>query len=998
MPRHLLFFILMLPLCTALAGESVTLDFGNTHVATPYPGTVKANLTRNADGYLIRKTPDMESICAYFYVTIPAAAKAIKYALTYKTTPSANPQVLASFNKQGGPNGGNGMKTIHFPTSTEWTTREVLIDVPAETAVMQSALSARANAYEMAFRSVKVTFIADAVAVGKAPEGFSAATPPAQWTGVADLEGFYTCVSAAVAGEQTDIKLTYDDRNLYVGTIARLTDPQTLRAEVNDPRADAGIFSDDCLELFLSAPVRNLAWQFATNPNGSRFDAEVRQNMPGDPWKVFGEWNGEWTVVNFRDGASWQAVFTIPWKTIGFTGIPGNPIGFNAGRENKAGGENSQWNAFDGSFHAVEKYACLDLVNGRIERTRRTDRMPYLINRPNPQFEALLGTEPGGYVTGTWGAAFISTFPERIRRLYSAEEEMEWQTALLDARGDAGMLGPPLPWANSSIFGGWKRMREYTQRFGTRFPYVLFNSAVSRGAIQHGAKYYCGESGVDPACDAYREYVVNGLTELTTKYYYKDYLDTVGLVFGIDEPTNSVPNIFSRTRNHGLAAALDEADAEIKASTGFGTFGLHDAFAEPTPDVEFERIAFWRWWNRNFARFCREVQAKVREVFPGVEFKSIDRNTVSGVCPTDVALLTPYSDWISCDPYPTSTAGDYGRSRALFHPGFSAKMLGDLACQSKLCVTPQNFIYHGGRPEPAEIREWASQCMKVGAQMLYWYIESPDTLMNMWDGNLEVLAINKQLKTLRKIIVPKRTASAILHSDWDRWGLADNVLHPAYSLYTLLGEQNKAWFRFISPTGLASGVHRLGDYSIVYIPRMKFTDPETTARMVAFLNGGGTVVCFDPEFLRSNLDGSAVPERASLFGAELTPRTLQTPALRYLGKDLPIFEIANLPGPLDGTFQAFRFGPLPADAKVLATYAEDGSPAIIERLYGQGKVILSAVQPFGNSDVALRPTAWQEFTAALCRSVGEPMDLPIWDFVLKKLPENEVTFTPLIKW
>jgi hypothetical protein len=325
-------------------------------------------------------------------------------------------------------------------------------------------------------------------------------------------------------------------------------------------------------------------------------------------------------------------------------------------------------------------------------------------------------------------------------------------------------------------------------------------------------------------------------------------------------------------------------------------------------------------------------------------------------------------------------------------------MLGDLACQSKLCVTPQNFIYHGGRPEPAEIREWASQCIKVGAQMLYWYVEDPDTLMNMWDGNLEVLAINKQLKTLRKIVVPNKTSTAILHSDYDRWGLGDNVLHPAYSLYTLLGEQNKAWFRFISPTGLAMGVHRLADYRVVHIPRMKFTDPETTAKMVDFLKGGGTIVSFDPELFRFNLDGSAVPERAALFGAELTPRTIQKPTLRYLGKDLPIFKITNLPGPDDGKFQAFSFGQLPADAKILATYADDDSPAIIERPYGKGKIILSAVQPFGNSDVALAQTAWLDFTAAICQSVKEPTDLPIWDFVLRKRPENDVKLDLLIKW
>lgn len=998
MLKHAFFLLATFCLIPLQANEIARYDFSGRHTVSVFPDTVADHLQKNADGYLIKKTPEIESICAYYYVTVPAGAQAMKYAFTYKSSTGAVPLLNAAFNQKDGANGSNGMKRVFFPSASEWSTHEVLLTIPAGTTIIQCAHSAQDNAYELAFKRVEVTFLSDISDISTAPANFSAAVPPAQWQGVADLPGFYICVTAEPASEQTDIKLTFDQDNLYVGYVARLNSRPDLIAKVNAPEADAPIFTDDCLELFLSAPDRNLAWQFATNANGSRFDAEVKQRVPGDPWKVEREWNGEWTVKNWIDEHVWQASFTIPWKTLGFTGIPQNPIGLNAGRENKAGNENSQWNAFDGGFHAVDKYATLDIANGRIERTRRTDRASYLIDRPHPQFEAILSQEPGHFRTGTWGIGLLSVFPEKIRQLYSQEEELEWQNNLLAARGDAGMMGPPLPWANSTLKGGWKKMAELRQQFGTRFPYVLFNSAISRGAIAAGAKYYYGETGVDPACDAYRQYVLDGLEALKTKYYYQDYLDNVGLVFGIDEPTNNINNIFSRTRNKALAAALNEAEAEIKATTGFGKFGLYDPFAEPTPNIEFERIAFWRWWNGNFSRFCRDVHAKVKEVFPGIEFKSIDRNTVSGVCPTDVALLSPYSDWISCDPYPTSTAGNYGLSRALYHPGFSAKMLGDLAAQTKLCITPQNFIYHGGRPRPEEIREWASQCLKTGAQMLYWYIEDADTLMNMWDGNLEALSINKQLKTLPKLNLPTKTVSAILHSDYDRWGLWDNVLHPAYSLYTLLGEQTGAWFDFISPTGIAMKMHDLSRYQVIYIPRMKFTDPETTAALVAFLNRGGTLVAFDPEFLQYNIDGSPVPERATFLCTNFTPRNIQVPALDFNGKKLPLYKIANLPGPDNGKYQAFDFNDIPADSRVIATYADDGRPALIEKPYGKGKVIFSAVQPFGNSDVALQPTPWIDVIQNICQAAKEPTNLPIWDFVLKKLPEHQVELKLTTKW
>lgn len=973
-------------------------DFRDRHRLTVWPGTQAASLEHGPEGHLLRKTADIERLSAYVSIILPPETRSLALALTYRTTPGANLALTANFNREGGGNGSAGVKAVNFPDASEWTTREVVLTVPTGAASIQAVLGGRASSYEIGLASVSVTPIPDVVAVPRAPAGFTTEQPPSAWAGVAELRGFHLCVTADPASEQTDVRLTYDENRLYVGCVARLDDAAALCATVTDRGTDAAIFADDCLELFLSAPGRNLAWQFAVNPNGSRFDAEVRQNQAGDPWRVFGAWNGEWEVRTWRDASSWQAAFSIPWSTLGFAGLPTQPLGFNVGRENKGGNENSQWNAYDGNFHAVDRYASLDLQAGRVERTRRVDRQSYRIDRPRAQFEAVLGTEPGNYRTGTWGTAFLNIFPEAIRKLYTEEEERQWQETLLAARGEAGMMGPSLPWANSSIFGGWDRMREYTRRYGTRYPYVLFNSAITRGAIQSGARYHYGDTAVDPACEGYRQFVVKGLEELKSKYYYKDYLDTVGLVFGVDEPTNSVANIYSRSRNAALGEALDAAEAEIRASTGFGRFGLYDAFAEPSAQAPFERIAFWRWWNRNMARFCQDVQAKVHEVFPGVDFKSIDRNTVSGVCPTDVALLSPYSDWISCDPYPTSTAASYGRGRALYHPGFSAKMLGDLASRSRLCVTPQNFIYHGGRPEPEEMREWASQCMKVGAEMLYWYVEGAETLMSMWEGNLEALAINKQLKTLPRIRLPERTGTAILHSDYDRWGYDDNVLHPAYSLYVLLGEQNQAWFRFISPTGLSTGLHRLEDYRVVYVPRMTYTDPETTARLEAFVKGGGTLVSFDPGLFTANLDGSAVPERAAWFGTTLEPRTLRRPVLTYEGKELPLYRIANLPGPLAGKVQACSFGPLPGDARVLARYGDDDSPAIIERPLGQGRLILAAVQPFGASDVALAPSPWREFTGALCAASGEATGLPIWDFYLKKLPENDVRLDLLRKW
>lgn len=1007
MSKHFSVFFLTLSsllffCCTNISARNdfVKRDFTKHRVLRAYPASAAPHLTHSKEeGYLISKPAALPSLTTHYYVNVPAGVNSMLYSLTYRASEGAVPRLKANFNKKDGRNGGNGSSRSNFPPSTEWTTHEVLITIPEGTDKIQCIHYASENAYELAIKEASIKFLPDSYTLSKKPENFDESVAPESWNELEEMPGYYRCATAEPATEQTVIKMTFDDEKLYVGMIAKLQAPEKLVANTDDKKMDAAIFNDDCLELFLSSSERSLAWQFAVNANNSRFDAEVKQNMPGDPWKVFRAWNGEWDAYVFRTKDNWQATFVIPWKTLGFSGIPANPLGFNAGRENKIISENSQWNAYDGSFHAVDKYAYLDLKNGKLERSRRSDRATYLIERKNPQFEALLSNQPGNFITASWGWPLIFNFPEKIKQLYSKEEEYEWQETIMKARGEAGTMGIPLPWAPYRYIGGWKKMHELNKEHGMLFPYMIFNSAMKKSAIEAGAKYYIGENGVDPASDGYREYVLNTLENLKGKNYYKDYQDLVGIVFGIDEPTNVVPSIFSLTRNSELADALADADAEIKEKTGFGKYGLYDAFAEPSENVEFERIAFWRWWNQNFARYCKEVKAKLEEVLPGKEFKSINRNTVSGICTVDVALLSPHSDWLSSDPYPTSTSNVYNLGRALYHPGFCSKMLGDLAAKTKLCATPQNFIYHGGRPEPDEIREWVSQCLKAGAEMLYWYTESSDTIINMWEGNLEVYAINKQLKTLPKINLPENTSTAILHSDYDRWGLMDNVLHAAYSLHVIIGEQVQAWFKYVSPTGLALDMHNLDDYKVVYVPRMKFTDQATTAKLMSFVENGGTLVVFDPDFLSFNIDGTTVPERQKLFETKLLERDQREAYLNYEGKKLPIYKVAHLSGPWQGKFQAYDFEKLPRDAKIIARYGDDNKPAAIERPYGKGKVMLFAVQPFGNSaELALQETTWTEFVRTICKDVNEAVDLPIWDFVLKRFPEHKVEINVNKKW
>ncbi len=93
--------------------------------------------------------------------------------------------------------------------------------------------------------------------------------------------------------------------------------------------------------------------------------------------------------------------------------------------------------------------------------------------------------------------------------------------------------------------------------------------------------------------------------------------------------------------------------------------------------------------------------------------------------------------------------------------------------------------------------------------------------------------------------------------------------------------------------------------------------------------------------------------------------------------------IANAPALPGSRFASYAIDA--AGGKVLMTYG-DGAPATVERKLGKGKVVFFAIQPFAGSDLAVRPGAWRDFFLAQARAVGEPVGLPVCNFLLPDPP------------
>ena len=978
-----------------------------------YPGKYKSLQklagTGKARHLVISRTEEVKgALCTYMTFRLPPSAAKMIIKVKYQTVfpAKSNGKILLrlNYNDKSRRNGSAGRKQLALPQSSKWLTKIVTFDnVPKKAVSCQLVFFLNGGPCSLKIRSVRVMTGSDSIPVKKAATGFKSMLSPTSpaWKGITLLNDFYEMESAKAARVQTKVKLTYDDKNLYVGFIAYEPKMASLRAVVN--KRDGRVWSDDSVQFFIFDKLKDKGWQFILNSNGAKADYVLLQRNPGDPYKASIKWNGSWNAAAFRKKNSWEATFIIPWETIGFTDLNSGSLSLNFARERKLIPENSHWNAYQGKFTDIAKYAVMSFKNNKavIRRFRQKSDVKYTIKRPQVKLSEISLNEPGNYILGVWNAgAWRGDYPRAMVKKNAGADFDKWRQELFSAWGESGMFGPDL--RRILMYNKVSTMREFNKRYGMKCPYYMSSwNLVPYIDYLKGKLYVKTRKGkrFDVASPISRKALLGRIANLKNpklsvfrQYNDKDFMKNKDLVLywqGFDEPTNILMQVYSRSINKDITAALDKVDEEIKQSKGFGKYGLPDYYKKPDKDTPFRRIAFRRWWNSNYSAMLKESQAALKKVDPAIPYMGIDVNTTAGMSGmVDLTEMTEFTDWVGCDPYPTAAAANYGMSRALFHTGFNVKLIADLAAKSRPVAIPQAFIFHGGRPKPAEMREWASQSLKNGAEIVYWYAYKAP-MLDVPDVYREMLRINKFISKMKKLRIPKETKSAILYSDYDYWGLADVSQHAMYSVYSVLGEHVKAWFKFISPPGVNRGLFKLSDYRVIYIPRLRYTDAKFSESLIKYVKEGGKLVVFDPQALSYNIDGTVpVKEHNELFGTSMKPKKYSG-YLVYKEQHLPVSKIMNLNIPEAGSVAAWDFGKLPKGAKVIVKYS-DGKAAAIERKIGKGSIISFAVMPFGDSEVAISPKGWKTFFSDISKQAGEKTALPIWDLLLPKIAKDSI--------
>ena len=109
------------------------------------------------------------------------------------------------------------------------------------------------------------------------------------------------------ATERTEVRVLYDEETLYIGLWAYDSDPSQIIA--TQMQRDGDLADDDYFQIILDTYLdRQNGILFATNPDGARYDAQLRNEGRSEGrfnTNVLTDWNGVWDVYTSRTEEGW---------------------------------------------------------------------------------------------------------------------------------------------------------------------------------------------------------------------------------------------------------------------------------------------------------------------------------------------------------------------------------------------------------------------------------------------------------------------------------------------------------------------------------------------------------------------------------------------------------------------------------------------------------------------------------------------------------------------
>ncbi len=194
------------------------------------------------------------------------------------------------------------------------------------------------------------------------------------------------------ASERTEVRILYDDENLYIGVIAYDSDPGAILA--SELRRDAlggggrggggdNRGSDDTVSVVLDTfNDGRSAFLFRVNPLGARYDATIRNES-----EVNSDWDEAWDAAAQITSRGWEAELVIPLGILRYsTSASGWGIDFE--RQIRRKNESVAWSNYRRDFRFIAVSQAGDLRGfENLSLKQRFRLRPYFLGTSTSLFE-----------------------------------------------------------------------------------------------------------------------------------------------------------------------------------------------------------------------------------------------------------------------------------------------------------------------------------------------------------------------------------------------------------------------------------------------------------------------------------------------------------------------------------------------------------------------------------------------------------------------------------
>ena len=203
-----------------------------------------------------------------------------------------------------------------------------------------------------------------------------------------------------LSAERTEVRIGFDDRNLYIGIICFDSQPENIVVTQN--RRDAQLDDTDSVQILLDTFNDDQSgFIFGTSPTGIEFDAQVSKagqtrGGGGGPARAGGaggrggaqrggaaafnlNWDAVWSVRSQITKRGWESEIIIPFRTLRYKPGSDQVWGLNIQRNLRRRNELSFWSPISRAFEFTQVSMAGSLSGLETRTLRNLKLLPYVL-------------------------------------------------------------------------------------------------------------------------------------------------------------------------------------------------------------------------------------------------------------------------------------------------------------------------------------------------------------------------------------------------------------------------------------------------------------------------------------------------------------------------------------------------------------------------------------------------------------------------------------------